>query len=308
MARVLVTGGAGFIGSHVVDALIDRGHRVTVIDNLSNGKRGNLHESAELICDDINSSRLPHLFRDVRPEYVFHLAAQTNLRASLSDPLHDAEVNIIGSLRIFEQAARWKVKRLIFSSTGGAMYGTSKIKAKETDPANPISPYGLAKLTAEKYLGLCRELYGLSSVILRYANVYGPRQNVDGEAGVVSIFAHRAVHGQPLLINGKGDQTRDYVHVRDVVAANMAAMKKNAPDPINISTGTQTSVNALVEAMKRAGHPKLRHQRRPAIAGEAQRISLDWTRAKRQLGWRPTVSLKDGIAETLAWVKNGGGR
>ena len=250
--HVLVTGGAGFIGSHIADALIARGDRVTIVDDLSTGDRANVNPSAELRVTDV---------RDVDAggfDAIIHQAAQIDLRKSVADPGFDAEVNVVGSVRLLEAAANAGVKRFLFASTGGAIYGEPlQAPQSEEHPANPLSPYGCAKLAVEHYMHYYREVRGLSCVALRYANVYGPRQNAHGEAGVVAIFAPRLLHDEEVTINGSGEQTRDFVYVADVVAANLGALDGDFGGAFNVGTGVETSINEL-------------HAKMAALAGTAR--------------------------------------
>lgn len=305
MARVLVTGGAGFIGSHLVDALVGQKHQVLVIDNLSTGKRSNVPRSVSFSRSDIRSPRLKASFQKFRPQFVFHLAAQKNVRMSVEDPLFDAEVNINGSLNVIELSRRYGVKKFIFSSTGGALYGDGvQLPTPETVPPRPESPYGIAKFTVEQYLKFYQQVYGLASVSLRYANVYGPRQDPKGEAGVVAIFAQRILRGQPLEINGHGRQTRDYVFVGDVVRANMMAMRNTrVVGEINIGTGKQISVNDLAKSMIKIAGVKVMLVHRLAIAGEVMKSALLWQAAKKQFKWQPEVAMEKGLRMTWVWAK-----
>ncbi len=305
MAKVIVTGGAGFIGSHLVDALIRKSHHVTVVDNLSSGHRKNVHPQAQLMTVDIRSTRVKKIWQKLKPQFVFHFAAQKNVRASVEDPLLDADINITGSLNIIEQSHRVRVKKFIFSSTGGAMFGDDfQLPTPETALAEPASPYGIAKNSIERYLQFYRTHRGMKNVCLRYANVYGPRQDPKGEAGVVSIFAQRLLHRQPLLINGNGRQTRDYVYIDDVTQANLKTIDNaTRSGEIHIGTSKQTSVNALARALVKVSNIKARIEHRLPLAGEVMRSALSSKLAKKELKWEPKTSLSTGLLETWNWAK-----
>ena len=297
----IVTGGAGFIGSHVVDALLARGDRVSVVDNLATGKRDRVPAGAQLHELDVRDrDGLRALFDEVRPQAVFHLAAQADVRKSVDDPGFDADVNVRGTVEVLE-AARASDARVVFSSTGGALYGEADtIPSPETTPIAPMSPYGTSKLCAEGYVGLFNRLYGTRHVTLRYGNVYGPRQDPHGEAGVVAIFFGRLASGETPLIFGDGRQTRDYVYVGDVVAANLAALAYQGPvEAFNIGTETETSVVDLLAESQRVAGTSITPEHRPPRLGELDRSCLDCSLARRELGWQPSVSLADGLAETL---------
>jgi UDP-glucose 4-epimerase len=296
--RAIVTGGAGFIGSHAAEALLARGDEVHVLDDLSKGKRENVPAGAELHEADIR--RPDEVFDAVRPELVLHLAAQADVRTSIERPDYDADVNVLGTLKILE-AARRHGSRLVFSSTGGAIYGECEGPAPETGERQPLAPYGTSKLCGEEYLATWNRLYGTNHVSLRFGNVYGPRQEPHGEAGVVSIFMGLLREGGTPRIYGDGRQTRDYVFVGDVVGAMLAAADRDG-GVFNVGTGVETSVLELYEAIQRVS----RIERDPEFAevrlGELQRSVLDISFAERELGWRPEHSLEDGLAETWAWI------
>ena len=310
--KVLVTGGAGFIGSHVVDRLLAAGHGVAVADDLSTGRREFVHGRATFHVADIRSDQLAQVFEAERPEAVIHLAAQTEVRRSVEDPALDAAINIGGTLNLLLCCRRHRMGRVVYASTGGAMYGeTAALPTPEDHPARPESPYGISKLIAEHYLACWGALYGVGGIALRYANVFGPRQNPLGEAGVVAIFAHRILRGEPVTINGDGEQTRDYVYVEDVADATVRAL--DYPDvrgAVNIGTGIETSVNALLKRLEAAAGVKAEARHGPPKTGEQRRSALDASAAKRLLGWTPHVTLDEGLRRTLAYFRkeSAGGR
>jgi UDP-glucose 4-epimerase len=302
--RALVTGGAGFIGSHLVDALVARGDSVLVLDDLSTGKTENLDPAATFVEGDVrDAAAVDAAFDEVDPEVCFHLAAQADVRRSVEDPVHDAEVNTIGTIRILE-AARRHGTQVVLSSTGGAIYGECTEPAPETAPRLPLSPYGTSKLAAEEYLAAYGRLHGTTHVALRYANIYGPRQDPHGEAGVVAIFLGRLASGEPPRIFGDGRQTRDYVYVGDVVEATLAAAGMEG-GVFNVGTGVETSVLELAESCGRATGIDLEPVFEPARLGELERSVLDPTLAASALGFRAKVTVEDGIART--WSEGVGG-
>jgi UDP-glucose 4-epimerase len=298
----IVTGGAGFIGSHIVDALIERKYKVWVVDNLSTGRRENINPRAKFVKMDVRASRLRSLFLKIKPNFVFHLAAQMDVKRSLREPLFDADVNVRGSLNVLKAVVDAEVEKLIFTSTGGAVYGdASVIPTPETYTEAPISPYGVAKLAVDKYLHQFHYAYGLKYVSLRFGNVYGPRQNPHGEAGVIAIFAGKLARGEECSINGSGKQTRDFVYVADVVEAAIKAMHKPFVGVVNIATGKESSVNQVYANLAKSVGTALKVKHNPAIRGEQMRSVLDWRKAKRVLGWRPRVDVKEGIRRTVEW-------
>ena len=301
--KILVTGGAGFIGSHIVDALVAAGHQVGVVDNLSTGKRAQVNRKARLSVVDLRSRRLARVFERLRPEVVVHLAAQMDVRRSVSDPAFDADVNVMGGLNLLDCCRRFEVGRIIYSSSGGAGYGdTDALPTPEEHPSRPESPYGITKVAFEMYLAAWQRMFGISGIALRYANVYGPRQDPLGEAGVVAIFCHRLLSGQAPIIYGDGEQTRDYVYVDDVVAANVRALERpHATGCVNIATGLETSVNALSRQLADAAGLRLAPAHAPARTGEQLRSCLDPSLAKRLLDWQPAVPLETGLARTFAF-------
>jgi UDP-glucose 4-epimerase len=309
--KAVVTGGAGFIGSNLVDALVERGDEVVVVDNLSTGKRENLERAqangARLVEADIRDAQaLADLFEEVRPDVVFHFAAQIDVRRSVEDTPLDATINVIGTINVLEAAKRVGA-RVVNSSTGGAIYGEARvIPAGEDHPAEPEAPYGQSKFAAEGYLELYRRLHGLSTISLRYGNVYGPRQDPLGEAGVVAIFCGKLLDRQKPTVFGDGTQTRDYVYVGDVVAANLAAAGSDANGAFNIGTGRETSVLDIVEALRKLGDGEFEPEMAPPRPGEVQHIALDFTRAREALGYEPKVEMDEGLALTLDAVRASG--
>jgi UDP-glucose 4-epimerase len=300
MARFLVTGGAGFIGSHVADNLVAAGHDVAVVDNLSTGRREFVPAQAEFFPFDINSREAADLIRSWRPEALVHHAAQMNVRFSVADPVTDARENILGSLNLLQASVEAKVKKVIFASTGGAIYGdAAPIPARETDSPWPDSPYGIAKLAVEHYLRYFQKEHGLTAISLRYANVYGPRQNGLGEAGVVAIFIEKLLAGQQPIINGDGLQTRDFVYVGDVVAANMAALNYPQGGVFNIGTGRETDILRIYLRLQEIAKSPLGPVHGPAKPGEQRRSALHSTLALEKLGWQPTVALEEGLTRTF---------
>jgi UDP-glucose 4-epimerase len=292
---VLVTGGAGFIGSHVAEALVARGEDVVVLDDLSSGKRENLPEGVELVESDVRDPQ-DELFAGVKPEVCYHLAAQIDVRVSVARPDHDAAVNVLGTINLL-QAALEHGTQIVFSSTGGAIYGECDGPASEDAPRLPISPYGTSKLAAEEYLATYNRLYGSRHVSLRYGNVYGPRQDPHGEAGVVAIFFNALRAGETPKVFGDGSQTRDYVYVGDVARATVAAAERDG-GVYNVGTGRETSVVELLELCQRIAGTGFEPAFLPPRPGELQRAVVDPSRAVDELGWRPERSLEDGLRET----------
>jgi len=303
--KILVTGGAGFIGSHVVDTFLNAGHEVTVVDNLSTGNRAWVNPRARLHAVDLRSGRLAEVFAAERPEVVAHLAAQAAVGRSVTDPVFDASVNVGGGLNLLDCCRRFGVRRMIYSSSGGAGYGdTDVLPTPETHPSLPMSPYGITKVAMELYVGAWTQIFGMSGISLRYANIYGPRQNHQGEAGVVAIFCHRLLTGQAPVINGDGGQTRDFVYVGDVARANLLALERSdATGGINIATGIETSVNDIYAGIKSAAGSSVAAQYGPARPGEQRRSCLDPKLAERVLGWRPTVTLGEGLTRTYDFFR-----
>ena len=308
--RTVVTGGAGFIGSNLVDALLDRGDDVTVVDDLTTGRRANLDSAlgrgAELVAADIrDAAGVVALVEERAPEVVFHLAAQIDVRRSVAEPDFDASINIGGTANLLEGARRAGTRRFVFVSTGGAIYGEGEgqqLPLPEDAPVEPLSPYGQSKLAAEGYVALYRRLHGLSGASLRLGNVYGPRQDPLGEAGVIAIFCGCLRRGDAATVFGDGEQTRDYIYVGDVVAAILAAGDSETTGPFNIGTGAETSLLDLIERLRRASGEDFAVEFAPERVGEVQRISIDPGRAARELDWSAATGLDDGLRLTLASV------
>jgi UDP-glucose 4-epimerase len=298
--RILLTGGAGFIGSHIADRLLARGHEAAIVDDLSTGKRENVPEEAELYVRDIRSG-CADVFQEFRPQTLCHQAAQMDVRRSVREPDFDADINVLGTIRLLQNCVRYGVQKFIFASTGGAIYGEQReFPAPEDHPQYPVSPYGVSKLAAERYLHFYGVQYGISYAALRYANVYGPRQDPHGEAGVVAIFSGNLSAGKASTINGSGEQTRDYVYIGDVARANVLALEGEAPNgAYNVGTGIETSVNELYDRMRRLSGRNLLPQRGPQPPGEQERSCVDPSRAARALNWWPEVDLDTGLKETL---------
>lgn len=302
--RILVTGGAGFIGSTVADRFAAEGWEVAVVDDLSSGKRENVPASARFFPCDVRSAAAAAAVREFRPDVLCHHAAQIDVRKSMADPRHDADVNLGGLLNLMQAAVQAKVAHVLFASSGGAMYGdTERIPTPEDHPARPVSHYGVAKAASELYLGVFRANFGIPFAALRYGNVYGPRQDPHGEAGVVAIFSGRLLDGQPCTIYGDGTQTRDYVFVEDVARANLLAAERRFDGPLNVGTGVETDVNALYAHLARAAGSTADPVRADARPGEQRRSCIDPAAAGRAIGWRPEVAIGDGLARTLEWFR-----
>jgi UDP-glucose 4-epimerase len=307
--KILVTGGAGFIGSHTTDALVAAGHSVAVLDNLSAGKREQVNPAARFYQIDLREAeQVKEVVAKEKPEALFHLAAQMDVRRSVADPVYDAQVNLVGMLNLMEAARVNGLRRVVFSSTGGAIYGEQDAYPCDEDhPTRPVSPYGVAKLATERYLFFYKVQYGIDYLAVRYANVYGPRQDPHGEAGVVAIFCGRMLEGKPVTIFGTGEQTRDYVFVADVVQANLAALNAPVTGAVNIGTGLETSVNRLFKELAGSSY-ELKPVYAPGRPGEQQRSVISPARAARELNWHPKVTLADGLSRTLAFFKDRAGR
>lgn len=302
--RVLVTGGAGFIGSHVVDAHLARGDQVAVVDSLVSGQRAFVSPRARFYALDIRDATLRDVFERERPHLVNHHAAQTSVTVSVHDPVRDAEVNVMGTLRLLQLCVEFEVEYLVFASTGGALYGEpDRLPANEATPTAPLSPYGAAKLAAEGYIDLFGRLHGLRAGRLRYANVYGPRQDPHGEAGVVAIFSRALLDGRQPVIFGDGEQTRDFVFVSDVVRANLLVAERRFVGALNIGTGQATTVNAIYQGLAHAAGTTRPPAYGPPRAGDVRHITLEASAALRTIGWTPEVALPAGLAATLDWFR-----
>ena len=304
--RILITGGAGFIASHIADAYLAAGHDVTIVDNLSTGRAANLPAGATFIQADIrDAGAMARVFSSASFDLMSHHAAQMDVRKSVADPVYDASVNVLGVLTLLQECVRTGVRNVVFASSGGAIYGEQDtFPADETHPTRPISPYGVAKLTTEQYLFYYHAVFGLNAVCLRYANIYGPRQNPEGEAGVVAIFADRMFAGQEPVINGDGKQTRDYVFVGDVVRANMLASGRPGFTIFNVGTGRETDVNHLFRVIRDAVGSPAPEKHAEAKKGEQLRSVLSYNKINAELGWVPSVTLEDGLGRTVDHFRN----
>lgn len=304
--KILVTGGAGFIGSHIVDAYVQRGHHVVIIDNLSTGRRSNINPGATFYELDIRDfAKVHEVFRREKFDVVNHQAAQMDVRRSVTDPMFDASVNVVGVLSVLECCLKTGVSQAIFASSGGAIYGEQDyFPADEKHVTRPTSPYGVAKLATENYLFYYKTVHSIESVSLRYANVYGPRQNPEGEAGVVAIFTSKMLRGDQPVINGDGKQTRDYVFVEDVVQANVLALGYQGSDVFNVGTGIETDVNQLFQLLRTLTTSLAREVHGPAKQGEQTRSVLSAMKISGRLAWKPTVSLEQGLRRTVEHFRN----
>ena len=307
--KIVVTGGAGFIASHLVDAFLERGHEVHVFDDLSTGQLTNLDAKVTLHKVDIAEKDAASLIEQIKPDILSHHAAQMDVRHSVADPTFDARVNILGFINLLESSKNAGVKKVIFASSGGAVYGEQEVfPAPEGHATEPASPYGVSKRAGELYLSYYQQAFGLPFIALRYANVYGPRQSAKGEAGVVAIFLSVLLSGKTPIINGDGRQTRDYVYVGDVVAANVAAVDCAFVGPINIGTGLETDVVTIFHHLRDALGSSAEAQHGPAKPGEQRRSCLDTRRAAQVLGWRPQMALKEGLQKTATYYRESLGR
>lgn len=303
--RVLVTGGAGFIGSHVVDGFRAQGHEVAILDDLSTGNRANVPEGVKLFQRDIRDRQLDDVFDEFKPEVVDHHAAQANVPASVHDPVNDASVNILGSLNLISHSANHGVRKFVYISSGGAMYGEpEQLPVAESAPARPLSPYGASKQAVEAWLGVYRRTFDLDYTVLRYANIYGPRQSIREEGAVVAVFATRMAADQSVTIDGDGKQTRDFVYVGDCVTANIAALDHGSGGSFNIGTGRETSIREIFDAMAEVAGYSQQPNFGPARKGDVLRIVLDASQAARELGWQAAMPLHEGLAKTYAYFRN----
>ncbi len=302
--KICVTGGAGFIGSHLADKFIELGHQVVIIDNLSSGMLENINKEAKFIEIDINSDKIDSIFREEKFDIICHQAAQMNVRFSVDDPRNDAMNNIVGSLNLYEAAKNHKVKKVIFASSGGTIYGEQYVfPADESQPTNPCSPYGIAKLANEKYLYYYSQSYGIATTMLRYGNVYGPRQNPKGEAGVVAIFIGKMLSGEQPVINGDGLITRDYVFIDDVVSANVKSLDDKVEGIFNVGTGIETNVNYIFNKLKELTGASCEEFHGPAKIGEQRRSVISPQKLYEICGWKPSVDFDEGLRLTVEYYK-----
>ena len=298
--KILVTGGAGFIGSHLVDRLVQEENEVVVVDNLSTGKKKNVNTRARFYKVDITSPRLERIFKKEKPELISHHAAQMDVRKSVADPGFDARVNILGLINLLENAVKYGTRRVVFASSGGAIYGEQNFSpATEEHPTQPLSPYGVSKRSSEHYLYYYHKVLGLESAILRYSNVYGPRQDPFGEAGVVAIFTKKMLQGDQPIINGNGMQTRDYLFVEDAVEANMAVINGSVSDTFNVGTAVETSVNQLFRYLAEITGSQMKELYGPEKKGEQIRSCLDFQKVHKRLEWEPKTPLMEGLKKTV---------
>jgi UDP-glucose 4-epimerase len=305
MTKILVTGGAGFIGSHVVDLFVSHGYEVVILDDLSTGRVSNLNPAAKFYQMDIRDPKIREVFEIERPDFVSHHAAQMDVRRSVAQPLFDADVNILGSINLIECAREFNVRHFVYISTGGAVYGEPEtLPCDEMHPINPICQYGASKHTVEHYLYMYNVNYGLQYTVLRYPNVFGPRQDPHGEAGVVAIFTGKMLDNEPVTINGDGEQTRDFVFVRDCARANLLAVSvDHAPGIYNIGWGRPTSINEIFTNLAKITGYTQPVSNGPAKVGETRHIYLDASKANRDLAWSPTLSLEEGLRETVEYFR-----
>jgi UDP-glucose 4-epimerase len=300
--NILVTGGAGFIGSHIVDKYLELGHSVTVIDNLSTGKKENINPNAKFIEMDIKDESISKIFAEGNFDVLSHQAAQMDVRVSVNDPKFDAQNNIIGSLNLYENCKNYGVKKITFASSGGTVYGEQdEFPCDETHTTNPVSPYGISKLTNEYYLYYYKQIYGIDYVALRYGNVFGPRQNPNGEAGVIAIFANKLINNDQPIINGDGLITRDYIYISDVVEANVRCLEKEVNGIYNVTTGIETNVNHIFQVLKDKTKSGLEEEHGPAKMGEQRRSVCSFEKFKSKHDWIPKVSFIDGIDKTVEY-------
>ena len=303
--KILITGGAGFIGSQVADALVVGGHNVYILDNLSTGYEKNINPKMQFLKYDIGDSKIMNIFEKEKFEIVNHHAAQIDVRKSVNDPIFDANINILGTINLLQCCIKTGVKKFMFASSGGAVYGEQEyFPADENHPTNPVSPYGITKLTIEKYLFYYKNEYGLNYTILRYANVYGPRQNPSGEAGVVAIFTNKLLKNENPIINGDGKQTRDYVFVEDVVNANVLALGKTTPTIYNVGTTKETDVNYIFQRINKFAGTTFEEKHGPAKKGEQKRSVLSYEKLSSELGWKPKTDIETGLKVTTEYFKN----
>lgn len=304
--NILVTGGAGFIGSHIVDQLITQGHQVIIIDNLVTGQQDLINPAAIFYQEDItNASKVEEIIQKHQIQIICHQAAQLDVRKSVQDPQYDANVNIIGTINLFEAARKHGVTKVVFASSGGAIYGdTDILPTPETHPTDPISPYGIAKLVMEKYAHYYKTIYNIDYTALRYSNVYGPRQNTQGEAGVIALFISKMLQNQQCYINGDGNNTRDFVYVQDVVEANIQAILGNLSGSYNIATATQTNINQIFDILHQLTNTTITRQHREAKIGEQQHSCLSYDKINQAINWRPQTNFQQGLLQTVEYFKS----